>query len=390
VDSMLPSEIKDMVLSQVAREIRMASEGRGQEFIPGRQTVDLIFIVTQKSTANHYLLIGKRNGEKIDFPGCWGIPGGKILEFESPVDAAVRCFEMEAGIDIRVADNSCEPALVTVESLDGMESLLHFSGIYASEDERINGTRGGGSQCFAVCVEGDVSEISRLLHSRHDMDELKFIDVDSIHSIELAYDQKRMVLDALNKLGIAYDNGEMLCTLDENGVALREGVSRSRAHSEGILHGAAHTYIYKWEEEELYILLQRRSLNKDSFPGCLDSSSAGHIELGSDFLQTAKKELFEELGLEAGEELFRELFEQRIHSENVFHGRAFIDNEINKVYAIEMPVDISTLAFQPSEVSEVVWLSADRILAMLTSGDGELCMDDAEIKRVIEILKEKK
>ena len=38
---------------------------------------------------------------------------------------------------------------------------------------------------------------------------------------------------------------------------------------------------------------------KDSFPGCYDISSAGHISAGDEPLETALRELEEELGIKA-------------------------------------------------------------------------------------------
>ncbi len=388
LDSMIPSEIKDIVLDQVAKEIKMAAEGTGQEFIPGRQTVDLVFVADDEENKKKYLLIGKRNDGKVDFPGYYAIPGGGICEFESPVDAAIRCFKAETGIELSVKDNSCEPAIVVLDNLGAEEEKMYFIGIYASPDERINGTRGGGSQCFAVVRKGSVDEIKTVLHSEHDMTELLFVELDSIYKIDFAYDQKRMVYNALNRLGIACDKGELLQVFDENGEPASKSVSRLRAHRDGTLHGASHTYIYKWEDDSLYILLQRRSLDKDSYPGCLDTSSAGHVEFGSDFAETACKELYEELGLQVDFSLFEELFEQRIDQKSVFHGKEFIDREINKIYALNMPCDISELKFQPEEVSEAIWVGADAILEGVSGDSPELCVDKNEITKVINLLKE--
>ncbi len=386
LDEMIPSEIKDIVLSQIAKEIKYASMGMGQEFVPGRQTVDMVFIVKDEEKKKNYLLIGKRNKEKIDFPNTWAIPGGGINEFESPADACVRCFFAESGIRISIDDNSCEPCQVTVESIDNMKAGMYFTGIYASEDTRINGTRGGGSQCFAVAINGSTDKISEILNSTHDLEFLTFIDVNEIYKTDFAYDQKRMVYNALNQLGIAYDIGELLQAYDEKGIISGEGVLRSVAHRDGILHAASHTYIYKWENDELLLLLQRRSLNKDSYPGCLDTSSAGHVEFGSDFPETAQKELFEELGIEIDTDSLTELFVQTVNNSSVFHDNVFIDKEINHIYALNMDCDPSLLSFQPSEVSEAVWMKADDILRRLEANDSELCLDKNEAAKVIDIL----
>ncbi len=385
LDSMIPAEIKPMVLNQVAKEIEAAAMGQGQEFVPGRQTVDVILVVKNLADGVEYLLIGKRNGEKVDFPNTWAIPGGAIKPFELPTDAASQCFLEETGLILEVCDNSEEPATAVIKNLNNKIAKLHFIGIYASKDERINGTRGGGSQCFAMHVEGDIAQIKKVLNSTHDMVELKFADVDSVYKIDFAFDQKRMIFDALTRLGIPYNNGEMLQRFDEDG-APNGGVSRQKAHSEGILHGASHVFIYKWDNQRLMFLLQRRSDNKDSYPGALDISSAGHVEYGSNFLDTAVKELQEELGLSVSKESLRVMFTQRANSKHIFHNKLFLNKEINTVYALERDVDVHKLKLQKEEVSEVIWLSAEKILEELEKEDTELCMDPEEMKKAIEML----
>lgn len=386
LNNMIPEEIKTAVLNQVAKEIKLVSEGKGQEFIPGRQTVDLAFIVHDRAKKERYLLIGKRNDEKIDFPGYYAIPGGGILDFESPVAAAVRCFAAETGLEIAVENNQSEPALVTVKNLNDKRGELHFTGIYASHDKSINGSQGGGSQCFAICIEENLENVTPFLNSTHDMVELIFVPLDEIYKIDFAYDQKQMVYNALNKLGIPYDKGELLQSFNENGSPSDQPVTRLTAHQKGILHGASHSYLYKWQGDELFILLQQRSLNKDSFPGGWDISSAGHMEYGSDFLKTAQKEIFEELGIAVPETDLEALFEQRIYKEDIFHDEDFIDNEINKIYALETDCDPKSLKFQPEEVAQAVWMSACDILTELRNDNPDFCMNKEEIVKVIEIL----
>ncbi|MBQ7365439.1 MAG: NUDIX domain-containing protein [Clostridia bacterium] len=382
LDTMIPAEIKPMVLDQISREIKRAARGEGQAFIPGRQTVDLIFIITDPHNQKTYVLIGKRTMDKIDFPGVHAIPGGAIHEFESPIDAAVRCFRNESGIEITVLDNACEPAKARLNIPGNPLTDLYFTGIYASPDESINGTRGGGSQCFAVHLSANPDALTPLLHPIKDLEELQFIPIDTLHTMTLAYDQKRMLYDALNQLGIAFDNGELLEVYDENHMPSHCSVSRTQAHRDGILHGASHIYIYKWVGDELWFLLQRRSPGKDSFPLCLDMSSGGHIEYGSDFLKTAQKELEEELGITVDESALSELFRQTIEYTGVFHGKPFLDREINAVYALPLDPDIAKLSLQSLEVSEVVWLPSQEILTRLEENDPEICINKEEFKKV--------
>ena len=386
LDTMIPQEIKPMVLEQIAREILCASRGEGQAFIPGRQTVDLILIVKNRADQKNYVLIGKRNTEKIDFPGAWAIPGSAIREFESPIDAAIRSFLAETGIELVLEDNTSEPAYVSVKTLDSLPARLHFTGIYASPDESINGTRGGGSQCFALYIDGDIQAIAKHFHPIKDMVELKFTDVDDIHALALAYDQKRMVLDAFVRLGIAYDNGEELAAFAADGTALNTGVSRTKAHREGVLHGASHVFFYKKENSRLFFLLQKRSACKDSFPGCLDMTSGGHVEKGYDFLSTALKEVKEELGITLDASALKPLFTQSIIYEAEFHGKPFFDREINVVYAVNQNVDTNSLTLQPEELSELIWLDANEILERLEQNDPTICLNREEFSKIVSAL----
>ena len=45
------------------------------------------------------------------------------------------------------------------------------------------------------------------------------------------------------------------------------------------------------------LFLQKRAMTKDESPGLWDSSAAGHVESGEDYIRCAKRELDEELSL---------------------------------------------------------------------------------------------
>ena len=66
--------------------------------------------------------------------------------------------------------------------------------------------------------------------------------------------------------------------------------------------------IHELKTEKGYdLLLQKRSKEKDSFPGCYDISSAGHISAGDEPLETALRELEEELGIKAEPEQLKKV-----------------------------------------------------------------------------------
>ena len=90
---------------------------------------------------------------------------------------------------------------------------------------------------------------------------------------------------------------EYLDIVDENGIPTGEIIERSIAHQTGVRHRTTHIWIVRKRDENVEILLQKRSQNKDSFPGCYDISSAGHIPAGDEFAESGLRELAEELGI---------------------------------------------------------------------------------------------
>ena len=92
---------------------------------------------------------------------------------------------------------------------------------------------------------------------------------------------------------------EIFDIVDENGIPTGETIQRTVAHDKGIRHRTAHIWIVRNTDNGCEVLLQQRSYNKDSFPGRYDTSSAGHIRAGDEPLDSALRELGEELGIKA-------------------------------------------------------------------------------------------
>ena len=152
---------------------------------------------------------------------------------------------------------------------------------------------------------------------------------------------------------------EYLDVVDENGRPTGEIVERSMAHANGIRHRTSHVWILRKGQEGVEVLLQKRSDDKDSFPGCYDTSSAGHIPAGVGFEDSALRELKEELGLVAEKSELHDLGLIRIQSDSVFHGAPFKDNQVSKVFFIWKDVSPEALHLQESEVSEAIWMPLD-------------------------------
>ena len=173
---------------------------------------------------------------------------------------------------------------------------------------------------------------------------------------------------------------------DERGLPTGEIVERSTAHSKGILHRTAHVWIIRESEGRWQVLLQKRSENKDSYPGMYDTSSAGHIPAGTEPQDSALRELKEELGITAKKEQLKRIGTFRTEYEEVFHGEPFHDNEVISVYVYSEPVDPDQLVLQESEVEEVRYFDLREAYEEACKGSDRFCMNPNGMKVLIDYL----
>lgn len=92
------------------------------------------------------------------------------------------------------------------------------------------------------------------------------------------------------------NNEEMLSFYDDN---LNEiGITtRSEIHLRGLLHQVVHCWVIDDSCDEKWIYFQQRSYKKKDFPGLYDISAAGHIDIGEEIDEAAKREIEEEIGI---------------------------------------------------------------------------------------------
>jgi len=103
------------------------------------------------------------------------------------------------------------------------------------------------------------------------------------------------VLARLSDPACAQSGSERFDVVDEQDRVLRSE-PRDVVHVNNLRHRAAHMLLFN-SAGELY--LQKRSIWKDRNPGRWDSSAAGHVDSGETCLESARRELREELGIEA-------------------------------------------------------------------------------------------
>lgn len=118
----------------------------------------------------------------------------------------------------------------------------------------------------------------------------------------------------------------------------------------GLRHRIARIMV---EDESGNILLQKRADSLQLYPERWDDSAAGHVDEGEEYLQAAERELDEEIGLKNVE--LEELGSYK--QEHTFEWRKM--NRFNRVYRIVVDRDKTEFKVNPSEVSELKWLSVE-------------------------------
>ena len=175
---------------------------------------------------------------------------------------------------------------------------------------------------------------------------------------------------------------EILDIVDEYGNPTGEQVERKEAHTLGIRHRTAHVWIVRKKHGKLQILLQKRSPEKDSYPGCYDISSAGHIPAGVDFIPSALRELREELGVEAAPEDLVYCGQRRFAFQEEFHGKPFHDNQVSNVYLLWLDREAEAFVLQQEEISEVSWFDFADCVKKVETNEIPHCIMMEELEMV--------
>ena len=122
--------------------------------------------------------------------------------------------------------------------------------------------------------------------------------------------------------------------------------TRAEVHARKLFHRAVHILIFTPGGT---LILQRRSLAKDTCPGLLSSSCAGHVDAGESYGFAALRELEEELGISVQAEKHLEFVGmQKPSAENGF--------EFVRIYALRhgsLPISRSIRAIRRSALNSI-------------------------------------
>jgi isopentenyldiphosphate isomerase len=140
---------------------------------------------------------------------------------------------------------------------------------------------------------------------------------------------------------------------------------RAEAHRKGLRHRAIHVLFVTPARE---LILQRRSMSKDTQPGYLTVTVGGHVPSGKAYDETAVKEIFEETGLRLSRADLTPMgdLSYDVHDPVT---RAH-DCELVRVYGHRFKGKISNLRIEPGEGAGFETWNIDRLMN-LSAAEGE-------------------
>ena len=134
------------------------------------------------------------------------------------------------------------------------------------------------------------------------------------------------------------ENGQPI----EGGLASREEFGANP----DLVMGASHVWIWRQSEHEIEVLLQKRAESKNTWPGYLDISAAGHIDAGENPVQSAVREAREEIGIELEPNNLYYIFALRTPLD---------PQELDTVFIYELN-HLAEFSFDDGEVEELKWV----------------------------------
>lgn len=291
--------------------------------------------------------------------------GGHFEEGESPEECLLREAREETGL---ILTSWKFRGIVTFVAEDWPpEYMCLFTADGFVQDEKAD----------YYCNEGTLewvpkSEVTNLNLWEGDKIFLKLLAEDApFFSMKLMYKGDILSYASLNGKEL-----ELLDICDENGNPTGRVTERSVAHSTGVPHRTAHVWVVRKREDGGYdVLLQKRSLTKDSFPGYMDTSAAGHVAAGCECLESARRELYEELGIDAApEELAYVGYFNDGELQAEFDGKLFRNHEIGFVHVYQKEINTEHLKLQKEEVDSVHWMDYNECLTLVSQGAEQFCM----------------
>ncbi len=155
---------------------------------------------------------------------------------------------------------------------------------------------------------------------------------------------------------------ELIDVLNEDGTKTGKVVTRKEVHEKGLWHKIVVIAII---DKEGNVLMQQRAKDKETNPGKWDISVAGHVSAGQTSIESAIREVKEEIGMDVEEKDLQYMLTYQT-------GRKvkdnFYANHIFDVYLVKTEgIDISKIKIQESEVEQVKLCNLEEVQNMLSN-----------------------
>ena len=146
--------------------------------------------------------------------------------------------------------------------------------------------------------------------------------------------------------------GEFFYVVDENDNIIGKA-TREECHSNPeLIHRSVYVFVLNRKGE---IFIQRRSMKKDLYPGFYTASATGHVDYGEDYDEAARRELKEELGIDAP-----------LHRLGKVKSFSKTEREISMLYACRYD---GPIRFDRKEIAEGLFMSIEEIKRSLKRGE---------------------
>ncbi|MEZ4391849.1 MAG: NUDIX domain-containing protein [Polyangiales bacterium] len=165
----------------------------------------------------------------------------------------------------------------------------------------------------------------------------------------------------------AQDLSERFDVLDERGEPAGFSRPRGEVHRDGDWHASVHVWILLRWQGRVGVVLQRRSMDKDTNPGVVDVSVGGHVRAGEGVFD-ALRECEEELGLAVTPEDVIPM--GRLRSE--LRTDSVWDRELLSVFAAWVDAPPPALTPQAEELDEALVVAPDDALALWSGRAAEV------------------
>lgn len=171
---------------------------------------------------------------------------------------------------------------------------------------------------------------------------------------------------------MAQDPGELFDLYSADGAPLGRTKPRALVHRDGDWHRSVHVWVLVADVAPLpgargmgplaapsgtppMLLFQRRSREKDTWPGAIDVAVTGHLRAGESVID-ALREAREEIGIELGPaDVIRLGLRRRADD----HAPGLLDRELQEIFLARAAQPLAAFHPDPAEVDELIALPLD-------------------------------